>query len=162
MKTAIIYTSKHGTTERVACAMADKLRETDEVTLFSLKKDPNPIISAFDRVVLGAPVYAGKVSAKMKTFCKANEAVLLQKRTGLFVCGMYPSKEKQEEELKNAYPQELFTLAKATAFLGGAFLFEQMNFFERAIIKKIAKTTTSVHRIDWEAVDGFIEGLKQE
>jgi len=160
MKTAIIYTSKHGTTEKIAASIADKLKGTNEVEVFSLKKTPNPDISGFDTVLLGAPMYAGQASNNMKSFCKANETVLLQKRTGLFVCGMEPNKEKQEKELRDAYPEVLQKNAVATGFLGGAFLFEKMNLFERMIIKKITKTTTSVERIDWEAMEHFVEKMK--
>ena len=157
MKTTIIYTSKHGTTEEVAQTISEKLKGTNEVTLISLKKNPNPDISAFEAVILGAPIYAGQVSGKMKTFCKANETILLQKKTGLFVCGMNPDKKEQEKELNDAYPEVLQEKAVTTGFLGGKFLFEKMNFFERLIIKKIAKTETSVHRIDRDAVDGFVK-----
>jgi uncharacterized protein (DUF1697 family)/menaquinone-dependent protoporphyrinogen IX oxidase len=159
MKTAIIYTSKHGTTEKVACSIAEKIKKSHEVELFSLKKNPKPDISGFELVVLGSSIYAGQASGKIKAFCKANESVLLQKKTGLFVCGMEPDKEKQHKELKDAYPEALHNKAIATEFLGGAFLFEKMNLFERMIIKKIAKTTTSVERIGWEAVDEFIGKL---
>jgi len=160
MKAAIIYASKYGTTEKVATAIAEKLREINEVELFSLKKNPNPDISGFDIAILGSSIYAGQVSGRMKAFCKANETVLLQKKTGLFVCGMHPDKEEQEKELKDAYPEVLQKNATAVEFMGGAFLFENMNFFERLIIKKIAKTNSSVQRIDWEAVDRFIKKLQ--
>jgi menaquinone-dependent protoporphyrinogen oxidase len=156
MKIAILYISKHGTTEEVAVSMAEKLKGNNEVELFSLKKNQNPDISGFEVVILGAPVYAGQVSGKMKTFCKANEATLLQKKTGLFVCGMHPDKKEQEKELKSAYSEALQEKAEVISFLGGKFLFEKMNFFERLIISKIAKTKTSVYRIDWEAVDDFV------
>ena len=160
MKIAIIYASKHGTTEKVAAAIAEKLMDVNEVELFSLKKNPNLDISKFDMVILGSSIYAGQASQTIKAFCKLNESVLLQKKIGLFVCGMHPDKEQQEKELKDAYPEILQKNATAAGFLGGAFLFEDMNFFERFIIKKIAKTTSSVQRIDWEAVDWFIEKLK--
>jgi len=159
MKTAIIYASKHGTTEKVARSIAEKLTGTNEVELFSLKKNSNHDISGFETAILGTSIYAGQASGKMKAYCKANESVLLQKKTGLFVCGMHPDKEQQEKELKDAYPEILQEKAVATGFLGGEFLFEQMNFFERLIIKKVAKTTTSVHQIDWEAVDSFVGKL---
>jgi menaquinone-dependent protoporphyrinogen oxidase len=159
MKTAIIYTSKYGTTEKIACSIAEKLKETNGVELFSLKKNAKPNISAFETVILGSSIYAGQASGKMRTFCKANESVLLQKKTALFVCGMEPDKEKQEKELKDAYPEALQNKAIATGFLGGAFIFEKMNLFERMIIKKIAKTTTSVERIDWKSVDEFINKI---
>ena len=157
MKVAILYVSKYGTTEKVACLIADKLKETNNVELFSLNKNPNQDISGFECVILGTPIYAGKASSKMKAFCKKNEPVLLQKKIGLFVCGMYPDKENQEKELKEAYPEALQQKAEAAVFLGGAFIFEQMNYFERMIIKQIAKTTTSVERIDNKAVDVFVK-----
>jgi len=159
MKITIIYASKHGTTEKVAASIAEKLKETNEIELFSLKKTSNPDISGFDAVILGSSIYAGQASKKMKTFCQKNQSVLLQKKTGLFVCGMHPDKEQKEKELKDAYSEELQRDAVATGFMGGAFLFEKMNFFERMIIKKIAKTTTSVQQIDWEAVDEFVKKI---
>jgi len=159
MKIAIIYASKHGTTEKVAGSIAEKLKETSEVEMFSLKKKANPDINHFDGVILGSSIYAGQASQKMKTFCQTNETALLQKVIGLFVCGMHPDKEQQEKELKNAYPTALQKKSTATGFLGGEFLFEQMNFFERLITKKIAKTNSSVHQIDWEAVNRFVGKL---
>jgi len=160
MKTIIVFASKYGTTEKVACSIAEKLTETSEVEMFSLNKNANPNISGFEMVILGSSIYAGQASKKMKTFCRVNESALLQKKTGLFVCGMHHDKEQQEKELKEAYPEVLHENAAAADFMGGEFLFEQMNIFERLIIKKIAKTTTSVHQIDWKAVDEFIEKLK--
>ena len=161
MKIAIIYASKHGTTEKVAVSISEKLKETNDVELFSLNKIANPDISGFDAAILGSSIYAGQASKKMKTFCQANQSVLLQKKTGLFVCGMHPDKAEQEKELKDAYSEELHQNAVATGFMGGEFLFEKMNFFERLIVKKIAKTKTSVHQIDWEAVDEFVEKILQ-
>jgi len=160
MKTAIIYVSKYGITEKVAASIAGKLKETNEVAIFALTKNPNPDISGFEAVILGTPVYAGQPLNKMKVFCKANEAVLLQKKTALFVCGMEPDKTKQENELIAAYPERLQEKASATGFLGGAFQFEKMNFVERMIIKKIAKTTISVQRIDEDAIENFVGQLK--
>jgi menaquinone-dependent protoporphyrinogen oxidase len=160
MRVAVIYSSKHGTTEMVAGAVADKMKgENNEVELFSLNKNPNPEISGFEVVILGTPVYAGAASGKMKAFCKKNESALLQKKTGLFVCGMEPAQAKQEKELKEAYSEVLLEKAGATGFLGGAFLFEKMSFIERAIIKKIAKTDKSIQRIDWDVLDAFVETL---
>ena len=156
MKIAIIYVSKHGTTEKVAHSIADKLRGRNDVELFSLKKIANPDISSFEMIILGSSIYAGQASGKIKSFCKMNEPVLLRKKTGLFVCGMHPDKEQQEKELKEAYPDLLMKKADVTGFLGGEFLFEKMNFFERLITSKIAKTKGSVSQINWDAIDDFV------
>ncbi|GHT05608.1 hypothetical protein FACS189440_12190 [Bacteroidia bacterium] len=60
------------------------------------------------------------------------------------------------QELTNAYPQKLVQHAVSTCFAGGEFQFEKMNFFERAIIKRIAKTDKSVSQINEEAIGKFI------
>ena len=159
MKIVIIYASKHGTTEKVAASIAEKLRENNEVALFSLKKNPNPDICDFGMVILGTPVYAGQASGKMQKFCKNNGQTLLQKKTGLFVCGMEPEQTKREKELTDAYPEVLLKNAVATGFLGGAFKFEEMNFMERFIINKIANTNESVSRIDEHAIEDFVAKL---
>jgi menaquinone-dependent protoporphyrinogen oxidase len=155
MKTAIIYVSKHGTTEKVARKIAEK-SGSHEVSFFNLKTDKNPDITPFDEIILGTPVYAGTPSKRMQTFIKNHAYILTAKRVGLFVCGMEPNREKQQQELENAYPLSLKQQAVAKHFLGGEFLFEKMNFFERAIIKRIAKTDKSVSRIDEDGIGKFV------
>ena len=160
MKTAIIYTSKHGTTEKIAHAIADKIRDTSDVEVFSLKKNPNPNIGEFDTVILGSSIYAGQTSKKMKAFCKENESVLLQKKLGLFICGMHTNKEEIDKEMKVSYSEALQEKSVVHEFLGGEFLFEKMSFFERFAARMIAKTKVSVHRIDWDGIDNFVKKLR--
>jgi len=159
LKVAVIYYSKYGTTEKVASSIVEKLMETNEVECFSLKKNLNPDISGFNWVILGTPIYAGQPSKKMKAFCKKNEPVLLEKKTALFVCGMEPYRKKREKEVKDAYPNVLQDKAFVAAFLGGAFLFERMNFVERLIIRKIAKTYKTVERILWDDINDFVRKI---
>jgi menaquinone-dependent protoporphyrinogen oxidase len=155
MKTAIIYTSKHGTTEKVAQMIAGRL-SGNQVSLIDLKKDAHPDVNLFEGIILGTSVYAGTPSKAMQRFSKNNSGILTQKRLALFVCGMEQDTAKQQQELANAYPQELHGHAVSTCFVGGEFLFEKMNFFERAIIKRIAKTDKSVSAIKTDEIDQLI------
>jgi menaquinone-dependent protoporphyrinogen oxidase len=143
MKTAIIYTSKHGTTAKVAQMIAERLTD-NQAAIIDLKKVKCPDLNSFDGIILGTSVYAGTPSKRMQTFIKNHADILTAKRIGLFVCGMEPNREKRRQELENAYPLSLKQQAVARHFLGGEFLFEKMNFFERAVIKRIAKTDKSV------------------
>ncbi len=152
MKTAIIYTSKHGATARIAAMLAAKIPDS---TLISLDENAESAIAGFGRVILGTPIYAGQPRAKMMRFCKKNRDVLALKNIGLFVCCMWPEEEKRAEQLKNAFPEWLHEAAKAEAVLGGAFDFDQLNALERMVVKKIAKFDRSVEAIDAEAVDRF-------
>jgi menaquinone-dependent protoporphyrinogen oxidase len=161
MKTAIIYTSKHGTTEKVSQMIAARLTG-NQVSVIDLKKEKHPNISSFEGIILGTSVYAGTPSKAMQRFCKNNSRILTQKRLALFVCGMELDETKQQQELTNAYPQELHGYAVSTCFAGGEFLFEKMNFFERAIIKRIAKTDKSVSQIREDEIDKLVTDYKDK
>ncbi|MCL2560874.1 MAG: flavodoxin domain-containing protein [Rikenellaceae bacterium] len=157
MKTAIIYASKYGTTEKVAEQIARRLAEKGDIELISLRNNPRPDIAPFDAVVLGTSIYTGRPAKKMKVFCTANESALLHKRLGLVVCGMHPDEAERAKELRDAYPAALHEAAVAEGFMGGEFLFDRMNFLERLVARKIAKTKSSVHSIDSDAVERFAE-----
>ena len=155
MKTAIIYTSKHGTTAKIAQMIAGRLTG-NQVSIIDLKKVIHPDVHSFEGIILGTSVYAGASSKTMQRFCKENIEALKQKRPALFVCGMKPDSAKQQQELANAYPQELYEYAVSTCFAGGQFQFEKMNFFERAIIKRIAKTDKSVSQIKENEIEKIV------
>ena len=84
MKTAIIYYSKHGTTERVTHLIGEKL--TNKVDYISLKECPRPDIRTYDRIILGTAIYAGSPNRKITQFCHNNQLLLEQKVIGLFIC----------------------------------------------------------------------------
>lgn len=157
MKTAIIYYSKKGTTQKVAKIISEKLNSEED--LINLKQNTPLDISSYDRIIIGTPIYAGNSSKKVKKFITANQHHLLKKEIGLYVCGMEKEEEKQREELERAYPKELIDKAKSKQFLGGEFLFENMNFFERMIIKKIAKIDKSISALNHQNIDRFIQDI---
>lgn len=157
-KIAIIYASKHGTTEKVAQRLAAKL--DGDVSLISLKQNKNPNIDSYDTVILGTAIYAGTPQKVMTVFCQRNESELLKKTIGLFICGMQPGAETREKEIIDAYSEVLRQHAKASAFLGGEFLFEKLNFFEKLIVKKVSKATASVSSIDEDAIILFANEMK--
>ena len=80
MKTAVIYTSKVGNTAKVAKRIADSI----DADLFKLGKDEFDV-NAYDRVILGSGVYAGKISKAMSDFIQNNEL----KNASLFITCLY-------------------------------------------------------------------------
>lgn len=157
MKTAIIYSSTHGTTEKVAARLATLLGN-ENTGLFNLRNESNIDISAFDTVIIGGSIHAGNIQMRIKKFCKSNLLALLDKKLGLFMCGM--NEPEYEKEFRNAFPDLLREHAIATCIPGGEFLFENMNFFQRAIVSKISGIKESVSRIDDSKIISFAEALK--
>lgn len=159
MKTVVIYLSRHGTTEKVAHMICDRL-SGDEITLINLKENPDPDLFSFERIIIGASVYAGSVRKPFKKFCSNEKLCLFAcKELGLFVCGMEEDKFKQIQEFEHIFPEQIRRFAKAKFFVGGEFLFDKMSFFEKLLVKKIAKVSTTVSNINMEALDKFIAKL---
>ena len=137
MKTAIIYYSKYGTTERVTRLIGDKL--TNKVDYISLKECPRPDI-------------------RITQFCHNNQLLLEQKVIGLFICCM--NEEQEAEEMNKAFPEFLQRLSIPKAILGGEFQFDKMNFIERFLTKKIAKVNSSVSKLRYDAINEFTTQIK--
>ena len=161
MKTAIIFSSKHGTTAKVAEILAEKLGKED-INLYNLKNEKCPSLSDYDAIILGTAIYAGNPMKNSKLFARKNIEILKTKKIGLFICGMDPGEEKHLEEMKASYPAPLLEHATVKYYLGGEFIFEDMNPMERFIIKKISKTQTSISLIHHENIKKFVEEFKGE
>lgn len=136
MRTLIVYATKYGSTEKCALKLSEKL--VGEVELHNLKEKRSIDIKQYDKVIIGGSVYVGKIRKEVSEFCKDNLNQLKEKKIGLFTCGMRDG-DFSEEQLNSSFPQELLTSAIVKEALGGEFLFDKMNFFERFIVKKVSK-----------------------
>lgn len=137
MKTLIVYESKHGATAKCAEKLSKTL--TGEATLCNLKEISKPDLNQFDAIVIGGPIYAGRLPKKLRTWLQVNQEALTQKTIGVFACGMSEGDAAVAASLK-AFPEEITRKAVAVGFFGGAFYMDQMNFFEKWIIKKVSQS----------------------
>jgi len=156
MKTLILYESMHGCTKRAVEQLKNGL--TGEVKMQRLKDKPSVFVNAYDRILIGGSIHAGSIQGSVKSFCKKNRDILMEKEVGLFLCCM--DQERAQEQFDNAFPETLRNHAKAHGLFGGAFDFEKMNFIQRAIVKKISGIKESVNRLDEKKIQSFIEALK--
>lgn len=156
MKTAIVYATTHGTTQKVVDIINKELK--GEATVFNLKKLKRVEISDFEQVIIGGSIHAGCIQRCVKKFCQQNMVSLLQKRVVLFICGM--NEKDFPTELKNAYPELLRKHAAYCTAVGGEFLFNRMNFLERFIVKRITGLSQTVSNINEQKVNELVGMVK--
>ncbi|HYQ58409.1 MAG TPA: flavodoxin domain-containing protein, partial [Draconibacterium sp.] len=152
------YCTTHGCTEKTANELKSFLG--GEVQMVNLKQNPNPDITNFDQVIIGGSIHAGQIQKKVKEFCKQNLEGLQNKELGLFICCMEEG-ENAELQLQNAFPEVLYHGAKAKSYFGGEFNFQKMNFFEKLIVKKVAKVEESTSHFNQEAIRKFSNRMNQ-
>ncbi|MGL4346008.1 MAG: flavodoxin domain-containing protein [Cellulosilyticaceae bacterium] len=169
MKTLIVYSSKYGATKQCAEQLAGKLK--GDTTLVNLSEqstiDPKP----YDQIVMGSSIYAGCMRKEIKAFCTEYEAVLVQKKLYLFLsCFDEQGKTRYvEANLAEGIQKAL----RETVCCGGAFNLQKMNFFEKFVVKMIAKSQKdtenslpqidgkhNVDRISEEKIDALAKLLK--
>jgi len=156
MKTAVLYTTTYGTTAKCAEALAEKIGEGSQA--ISLKDTPNPDLSGFQALALGGSIYVGKIQSEMEKFIKARSAEILGKPLVLFICAMQDN--EMENQLCNAFPEELREHALKTAWVGGAYYLNKMGWLHRTMIKTIAKVSEEQEAIQWEVIDQLANLLK--
>lgn len=154
MKTLIVFSTSHGTTEKAAQLLQEQLK--GEVELVNLKKCSNPNLASYHSIILGSSIYAGSVKSRVKQFLKQNQSLLMTKQLGLFLCCMYEG-EKSKKQFETAYPKEIRDHAIAKGLFGGEFKVSNMNFIERQIVKKVAGVTSDVSNLKVDDIKGFAE-----
>jgi menaquinone-dependent protoporphyrinogen oxidase len=159
MRTAIIYASKHGTTEKVARKLQDGFGE-EQAQLFNLKKNNNFDVTQFDQIIVGGSIHAGQIQKSVKRFLDKHTQDLLQRRLGLFLCCMHEN--EAENQFNTAFPEILRSHAKSKKIMGGEFLFEKMNFVEKALVKKIAGVKESVSKVDDNNITSMVDEMRKE
>jgi menaquinone-dependent protoporphyrinogen oxidase len=157
MNIAIVYSTKHGTTQMIAERIGKELHE-NTIALFNLADHFEIDLSVYDTVIIGGSIHAGRLNRRVRKFLQSHTLELIQKRIALFMCGTNMS--ELENQFNKEFPALLRNHSISNQFVGGEFLFERMGFFDRLITQRITgiKSTTSL--INQQAVDRLISDIK--
>jgi len=156
MNTAILYTTKHGTAAKCAGILKDKASEDIGIVNLMEKKDFS--IEPFDRIILGASVYVGKIQPVMTSFCRNYEELLLKKEIGLFICSGDHG-ETGRGYLK-LFGESLYNHAISKKLFGDEVYWDRLNFIEKLAMRIIKKSNTSTSNIETGAIDDFVTEMK--
>ncbi len=144
MNILIAYGTKYGTVEKCANKLADLI--TGKAEVVNLKKSKDLDLSKFEIIIIGGSARMGKIHPEVKKFCSDNLGHLLQKKIGLFLCGIV-EEAKYSEEFNSSFPEELIDISFANGFFGGEIYMDKLNFIERFIVKKVIKTDIDAFKI---------------
>ncbi len=157
MNTLIIFSSKHGTTEKCAFKLKEKLNtQTVVINVNAIKPDE---LSKYENIVIGSSIYAGNINKKMLKFINTNIDKIAEKNVFIFICSGIQD-EKGHEQIKKVLPARLYESAEKIINFGYEYDFNSLNFFERKIIKLVSKVKESCSCINSDAIDVLAESIK--
>lgn len=156
MSALIVYASKYGTTGRCAIELRDRLHGGAQVLDLQSaggggRKELEQALEAAAVVVVGGPIYAGRVRPEVSRFCERYRELLLGRKAALFICCLETG-DKAREELAAAYPDWLSSHARERAVLGGEVRLKELRALDRFLFTTVARAKRDVSRIDHEAI----------
>lgn len=160
MTVLVAYASKHGSTEGIAQAIADRLRELGEpVEVGSV--DELHEVGGFRAVVLGSAVYAGSWMKEAVDFVHRSAEALAERPVWLFSSGPLGTDVEDEEE----QPRQLEELGGIVGpiehrMFFGALDRSKLGFGERMMVKAV-KAPEGDFR-DWDAIRGWADAIARE
>jgi len=127
----IAYATKHGSTHEVAETIAARLA-ADGVETHTLPVDQVRSLDEYEAVVLGAPLYMGRLHHDARAFLRRHRAALAEKPFAVFALG--PVKD-EPDQWEGASRQLYRTLAQvpgvepaSVRLFGGAIVPETLHF----------------------------------
>jgi len=152
MKLALIYMSRHGSTEKLVRHLATSL--DGDIHVFNLAEDTHPDLKGFDSVIIGGSIHYGSIQKEIQLFYKRNLHELLKKRLGLFVCCLLSTRDS--DQFERAYPLILRAHCSAAAVFEGDLIYSKLNALERIIFNP-QKEERDIIFINESSLETFVD-----
>jgi menaquinone-dependent protoporphyrinogen oxidase len=135
-KKLLLYETKKGMTQKLAQLLKESVSDMD---VFEAKKF-NGRMNQYDSIILGTPIYMGKINKHIKKVMNEKANILSDKKTAIYLCGM--GMEDEPQVIMNNFTKKEID-HYFIHYLGGAYNFERMNFLQKFIIKKLTGESQS-------------------
>ncbi|EMD17178.1 hypothetical protein HMPREF9943_00549 [Eggerthia catenaformis OT 569 = DSM 20559] len=126
----ILYKTKHGSTRKIGKVLDTylehrcQLMDLNDVNIESLEKS--------DSIVLGIPVYYGKLDEEMVYFVRNHQDLLISKHYSIYVVAL--AHREFMKYLSETFDYYILKNVKTMAGLGGALYYPELSLHERMIL----------------------------
>lgn len=148
MSTLIIFAGYKGTSREAARKIADSLEQ--EYTLCDLRSESAPPLEAYNTIILGGSIRAGRLPKPLLDYMTENRELLKEKRRAFFICCL--QEENAGQYFEANIPEALRAGALGTYCLGGRLVMKEHNFIIRAMLAKIRGSKGDVNAIRWDKI----------
>ena len=157
MKVLVAYASKHGSTEGIARAIADRLME-DGVSAEPRSVEDTRGVDDADAVVLGSAIYAGSWRKEAVEFVHRHAEALAERPVWLFSSGPLGEQVEDDEEQPRQLPEiEGIVAPVEHRIFFGALDRSKLGFGERMIVKAV-KAPNGDFR-DWDEIRAWADSI---
>lgn len=157
MKAVIIYSSQYGCTEKAVKLLQQKIQHG--IKAVNVAREKAPDLSRFDTVILGGPIYIGKMHKAMSAYMKQNCEALKAKRLALFVCAGEQDPAVMEKQFASAFPEELYSRALLREAFGGELYWDRLSSLTKLMLRMVKGIKEGYARLSEVTIDRFANGI---
>ncbi len=157
MKGIIIYATKYGCTEKAVKLLQSKIPE--KIKAVNVAREKAPDLSLFDTVILGGPIYVGKMHAALSAYMQQHREVLKSKRLALFICAGEQDPACMEKLLASAFPEELYNRAIMREAFGGELYWDKLDLMTKLILRVVKGIKEGYSRLSEVKIDRLARGV---
>lgn len=155
MKTLILYETKKGYTLHCADFIKKNIENSE---IFDVRSDEYNL-DDYDTVLVGAPIYIGKIEKKTARFFFIHQQKLLKKRLGIFCAGM--NKEEFNKAVQESIPPNIFYHAEIV-HCGGKIEYKKLSLKEKFTVWRYLGITKSDEYDNMNDVSSFLHWARGE
>jgi menaquinone-dependent protoporphyrinogen oxidase len=162
----VLHASTYGQTRKIATRIAERLREASATVELAAVGD-GPDAGAYDAVVIGGSVHAGRHQRNLDRWMRSHADALAGRPTAVFSVSL--SASDVDGEGRTTALEHLATLlsrtgvrAAPTTVIAGALAYRDYNRTIRWLMRRLARrkglpddSSRNVELTDWDAVDRF-------
>ena len=157
MKGIIIYATKYGCTEKAVKLLQSKIPV--DIKAVNVVKEKAPDLSSFDTVILGGPIYAGKMHGALSAYMRQNREVLSGKRLALFICAGEQDPVLAEKQIAASFPEELYNRAIAREAIGGELYWDKLDLMTKLILRMVKGIKEGFARLSIAKIERLAKGI---
>ncbi len=160
MTVLVTYASKHGSTQRIAERIAEKLRQLGkDAEARPVDAVENP--GSYEALVIGSAIYYGSWLKEATEWVRRNRAVLAERPVWLFSSGPLGTEVSDAEQ----QPKEMAEFWEAIGsrdqrIFFGALDHSRLSFAERMMVKAVRAPEGDFR--DWEAIEAWAASIARD
>lgn len=159
----ILYKTKHGSTLDVANMISENL---GDCTLMELKSADKATLESADSIIIGVPVYFGKLEQDMVKFINDNKDLFTSKNCSMYVTGVMPADFMKF--VNQSLDSSIINHMKVLSGVGGMLRFKELTISDKMILQVMNQhfsimsnqDTNVFDNLDKNEIQSFCEKVK--
>lgn len=160
----IVYHSQHGFTKEVASIIAESF---DYCLLMDVDQLDYQILNVASQIIIGTPVYEGKLDEIIVQFILDNQPLLIEKQYSMFIVSVWQTEFMTP--VTHTFNFEILKDMKVIMGVGGKLDYTSLSLKEKMILEVLNKRSPVIHRekdqhvfcnLNREELNNFIKKVK--